>query len=107
MFTAAALSSRIFVSEKLCYAVYLSIIKYAIITSLFAISLPYQGLYWLGKRANTPLPLSLLDWYQSLKQKLISEQKIMQDQAVPSYQDFANLLKLAEETWGDNYFNEL
>ncbi|AAP96474.1 hypothetical protein HD_1714 [[Haemophilus] ducreyi 35000HP] len=30
MFTAAALSSRIFVSEKLCYAVYLSIIKYAI-----------------------------------------------------------------------------
>ncbi|AKO37144.1 hypothetical protein A6046_05890 [[Haemophilus] ducreyi] len=84
-----------------------SILANAIITSLFAISLPYQGLYWLGKRANTPLPLSLLDWYQSLKQKLISEQKIMQDQAVPSYQDFANLLKLAEETWGDNYFNEL
>lgn len=84
-----------------------SILANAIITALFAISLPYQGLYWLGKRARSPLPLSLLDWYQNLKQKLIEEQKKVADQAMPSYQDFANLLKLAEETWGDQYFDEL
>lgn len=80
----------------------------AIITALFAVSLPYQGLYWLGKRAVSPLALSLLPWYQELKQKLISEQvKIEKDEAMPSYQDFANLLKLAEKTWGDQYFDEL
>ncbi|VEI44903.1 membrane protein [Actinobacillus equuli] len=52
-----------------------SILANAIITSLFALSLPYQGLYWLGKRAASPLPLSLLGWYQELKQKLINENK--------------------------------
>ena len=27
----------------------------AILTALFALLIPFQGLYWLGKRANTPL----------------------------------------------------
>ncbi|QGM80449.1 terminus macrodomain insulation protein YfbV [Otariodibacter oris] len=80
----------------------------AIITSLFALSIPFQGLFWLGKRAESPLPLSLLEWYETLRQKLIHEQhKKIGDQAVPSYQDFANLLQLAEKTWGDAYFDEL
>lgn len=79
----------------------------ATLTALFALSIPFQGLYWLGRRAATPLPISLLDWYETLRQKLISEQKNIATQAVPSYQDFANLLKLAEETWGKAYFDEL
>lgn len=77
------------------------------ITALFALSIPFQGLYWLGKRAKSPLPVSLLDWYESLRQKLISEQVKINVQAVPSYQDFANLLSLAEQTWGQAYFDEL
>ncbi|VEB25619.1 membrane protein [Actinobacillus lignieresii] len=84
-----------------------SILANAVITSLFALSLPYQGLYWLGKRAASPLPLSLLGWYQELKQKLINENKKVEDQAMPSYQDFANLLQLAEQTWGNEYFDKL
>lgn len=84
-----------------------SILANAVITSLFAISLPYQGLYWLGKRAGSPLSLSLMEWYQRLKQKLINEQKNIDDHAMPTYQDFAHLLKLAEKTWGEQYFDEL
>ncbi|RKS87610.1 hypothetical protein DES39_0850 [Orbus hercynius] len=43
----------------------------AVITGIFAISLPIHGVLWLGKRANTPLPLNLLPWYLHTKQKLI------------------------------------
>lgn len=84
-----------------------SVLANALITALFALSIPFQGLFWLGRRAKSPLPLSLLPWYEELRQKLISERHNIADQAVPSYQDFANLLRLAEETWGDSYFNEL
>lgn len=85
-----------------------SILANAVLTAIFAISIPFQGLYWLGKRAKSPLSLSLLEWYESLKQKLITAKvNVEEEQAMPSFQDFANLLKLAEETWGDEYFNEL
>lgn len=85
-----------------------SILANSVLTAIFAISIPFQGLYWLGKRARAPLSLSLLPWYETLRQKLITAQvKIEEEQAAPSFQDFANLLKLAEETWGDEYFNEL
>ena len=84
-----------------------SVLVNSIITGLFAISIPFQGLYWLGKRAKLPLPLSLLKWYEELRQKLISEQINVDTQTMPSYQDFANLLQLAEKTWGNKYFDEL
>jgi len=42
-----------------------------IITAIFAISLPIQGILWLGKRASSPLPLNLLPWYLQTQQKLI------------------------------------
>lgn len=32
----------------------------AVATALFALSLPMQGLWWLGKRSVTPLPLQSL-----------------------------------------------
>lgn len=79
----------------------------ATLTALFALSIPFQGLFWLGRRAKSPLPLWLLEWYESLRQKLIAERHQIADQAVPSYQDFANLLQLAEKTWGQSYFDEL
>ena len=71
-----------------------SVLINAIITALFALSIP-------------PLPLHFLDWYETLRQKLLSEQVKIDVQAVPSYQDFANLLALAEKTWGNKYFDEL
>lgn len=86
-----------------------SITANATVTALFALSIPFQGLYWLGKRAKSPLPLSLLEWYEQLRQQLSTSATRLKiaDQAVPSYQDFANLLALAEKTWGQRYFDEL
>lgn len=85
-----------------------AILANAVITAIFAISIPFQGLYWLGKRARSPLPLSLLEWYESLRLKLINAQiKLEKEQSIPSFQDFANLLKLAEETWGNDYFHDI
>ncbi len=78
-----------------------------VITALFALSIPFQGLFWLGRRARTPLSLSLLGWYEELQMKLISEQVNVEKQTMPTYYDFAKLLQLAEETWGDAYFDEL
>ena len=46
-----------------------SVLINAIITALFALSIPFQGLFWLGRRANSPLPLHFLDWYETLRQK--------------------------------------
>ncbi len=34
----------------------------AVATALFALSLPMQGLWWLGKRSVTPLPPAVLNW---------------------------------------------
>lgn len=84
-----------------------SILVNALITALFALSIPFQGLFLLGRRAKSPLPLSLLEWYETLRQKLIQQQCKIDDQAVPSYQDFAELLQLAEKVLGDSYFDEL
>ncbi|MDO6528319.1 terminus macrodomain insulation protein YfbV, partial [Motilimonas sp. 1_MG-2023] len=35
---------------------------------LFMVSLPLQGIYWLGKRAHSPLPPSLVRWYHQIHQ---------------------------------------
>ncbi|MBA1845246.1 DUF412 domain-containing protein, partial [Klebsiella pneumoniae] len=35
----------------------------AVATALFALSLPMQGLWWLGKRSVTPLPPAILNWF--------------------------------------------
>ena len=42
----------------------------AVATALFALSLPMQGLWWLGKRSVTPLPPSILHWFYDVRGKL-------------------------------------
>jgi hypothetical protein len=44
----------------------------SITVALFFVSLPIQGLLWLGWRATHPLPLTLLDWCNNLSTKLQS-----------------------------------
>lgn len=91
-----------------------SILANATVTALFAVSIPFQGLYLLGKRAKTPLSVPLLAWYEELRKQLLKEQpqgisleNLPDEQTVPTYQDFANLLQLAEKAWGQRYFDEL
>ena len=66
----------------------------AIAASLFLLSLPLQGLYWLGLRSRRELPPQLLSWYQELAKKLRqsrSDLRVKTEQV--TYMDLALLLR--------------
>ncbi|EPL9568630.1 terminus macrodomain insulation protein YfbV [Providencia rettgeri] len=68
----------------------------AIATALFACSLPMQGLWWLGKRASTPLPSSLLSWFYEIRDKFTEAGIAMAPvEQQPDYMALADLLKRA------------
>ncbi|WP_372870426.1 terminus macrodomain insulation protein YfbV [Shewanella sp.] len=80
----------------------------AIAIGLFFLSLPLQGLLWLGQRARHPLPLSLLSFGNQLQERLAA----MGVTYVPlgakaCYLDMANLLKIAFECLDASYWDEL
>ena len=66
------------------------LVPQALVTSLFLLSLPFQGWFWLGRRANTKLDPRLKHWYGDLAKKLK-----VQPQAQPTYMDLAKILKKA------------
>jgi len=66
----------------------------AIASALFFLSLPLQGLLWLGKRAQTPLDPAMLSWYKELHTKMVAngyQPKLSEKK--PRYLELANLLK--------------
>lgn len=71
-------------------------IPQAIVIALFAISLPLQGIWWLGTRSNTVLPPSLANWYRELYQK-VAESGVAQEpiKSKPRYKELAAMLKRA------------
>lgn len=80
----------------------------ALATTLFFISLPLQGVLWLGWRARHPLPVSLLGWANELNAKLaglgISARPLGGN---ASYMDMAVLLKLAFERLDKTFWEAL
>jgi len=68
-----------------------------ILTMMFGILfMPMMGFYWLGKRAESPLPPSLVHWYYQVKQKAMeSGVEPTPVQGKPRYLDLATLLKQA------------
>jgi len=75
---------------------------------LFFISLPLQGLIWLGWRARHPLPLSLFEWGNQLSSKLTEMGIYCQPlSARACYLDMAAILKLAFERLDQGYWDEL
>jgi uncharacterized protein len=78
------------------------------ITVLFTLSLPLQGIYWLGKRALSPLPLNLIDCYNQLKAKLVAKKIVAENSPEVNkltFEEFMKLIKLAKEHLGD-YFGQ-
>jgi uncharacterized protein len=66
----------------------------AIASALFFISLPLQGLFWLGKRAQTPLEPAMQNWYNRLYTKMVEngyQTPLSEDK--PRYLELADLLK--------------
>ncbi|WP_372770289.1 terminus macrodomain insulation protein YfbV [Pseudoalteromonas sp.] len=76
----------------------------ALTFSLFLLSMPVQGLYWLGKRANTLLPPQEAIWFREVYGKM-TEHGVEPPVSItkPRYGDLAYLLKEVYEKM-DNAF---
>lgn len=65
----------------------------AIASALFFISLPVQGVLWLGKRAQTPLEPAMYSWYKQLHEKMVANGYQTQlSEVKPNYMQLADLL---------------
>lgn len=72
------------------------ILPQAIAIGAFFLSLPLQGLIWLGHRSNQVLPPSLNSWYQDIHHKMQLQGCALQSpKARPKYKELASLLKTA------------
>ncbi|PMH46832.1 hypothetical protein BCU68_01985 [Vibrio sp. 10N.286.49.B3] len=68
----------------------------AVVVALFALSLPLQGMWWLGHRSNSPLPPSLAEWYRELHAKILeSGCRLEPPKAQPRYKELAGILNRA------------
>ena len=69
----------------------------AVLTALFALCIPLQGLYWLGKRADTELPSHIaVHFYQITEQLQQIGINIPHIKENPKYLDLAVLLTMAK-----------
>ena len=80
----------------------------AVATALFALSLPMQGLWWLGKRSITPLPPSILHWFYEVRGKLEEAgQALAPVEGKPDYQALADTLKRAFKQLDKTFLDDL
>lgn len=70
----------------------------AIAIFAFFLSIPLQGLLWLGHRSNQLLPPSMKSWYQEIHHKMQLQGCALRSvEAKPKYRELALLLKTAFE----------
>lgn len=80
----------------------------AIATALFACSLPMQGLWWLGKKAATPLPTTLLSWFYEIREKFVEAGIAMGPiEHQPDYMALADLLKRAFKQLDQSFLEDI
>ncbi|MFC3093549.1 DUF412 domain-containing protein [Alteromonas sediminis] len=62
----------------------------------FFLSLPFQGVLWLGHRSNQVLPPALRHWYRDIHAKMAAHGcSLKAAKAYPKYRELAELLKTA------------
>ncbi|WP_413737800.1 terminus macrodomain insulation protein YfbV [Sodalis sp. RH21] len=80
----------------------------AVATAIFACSLPMQGLWWLGKRAITPLPPTLLHWFHEVRHQLSEAGQAQAPvEGIPTYQMLADVLKRAFKLLDKAFLDDL
>ncbi|WP_143872732.1 terminus macrodomain insulation protein YfbV [Catenovulum sediminis] len=73
------------------------------------LSMPLHGYYWLGKRSQQVLPVSLANWYYQIESRLLEQGVEVQTLThKPKYLDMAHALKLAfselDKNWIKDWF---
>ena len=72
----------------------------AILTALCALAMPFQGLYWLGKRAKSPLEPQSSQWFYEISERLRKQHESLPTvQDKPTYQHLAEVLRKASKNW--------
>ena len=80
----------------------------AVLSALFALCLPLQGFYWLGKRAQTALsPQSEVGFHHVLEKLKEKQEVIPNFSDKPTYLDLANLLKMAQKKLPRDFWQDL
>lgn len=80
----------------------------AVITAIFALCLPFQGLYWLGKRAQTRLPYKSEQWFHKIALELKQQYDVRTEFSdKPTYQDLAYLLTAAQKKFPPSFWQEI
>ena len=80
----------------------------AVLSALFALCLPLQGFYWLGKRAQTALsPQSAVGFHHVLEKLKEKQEVIPNFSDKPTYLDLAKLLNLAQKKLPRDFWQEL
>lgn len=68
----------------------------ALAIALLILSMPLQGLIWLGMRANTILPPAVALWYKEIYENMVSQGYQPKPLGPnPKYRDMAHLLRKA------------
>ncbi|MFQ1050595.1 terminus macrodomain insulation protein YfbV [Avibacterium paragallinarum] len=79
----------------------------AILTALFALCLPLQGLYWLGKRASSPLPAKSAVQFSVIFSQLEKAGCVLAKVDQQTYQDLAQLLHKAQKHLPADFWQSL
>lgn len=80
----------------------------AILTALFSLCLPLQGLYWLGKRAQTLLSAGSVQWFAKIYTQVhAQDDTLFPYPEKPTYYDLACLLRKAEQKLPSSFWDEI
>ena len=79
-----------------------------ILTALCALVTPLQGLYWLGKRAKSPLEPQSSQWFYEISERLRKQHESLPTvQDKPTYQHLAEVLQKAQQKLDKAFWQEI
>ena len=79
-----------------------------ILTALCALAMPFQGLYWLGKRAKSPLEPQSSQWFYEISERLRKQHESLPTvQDKPTYQHLAEVLRKAQQKLDKAFWQEI
>ena len=79
-----------------------------ILTALCALVMPLQGLYWLGKRAKSPLEPQSSQWFYEISERLRKQHESLPTvQDKPTYQHLAEVLQKAQQKLDKAFWQEI